>query len=90
MRTTIDLPEELLRQARSRAALDGVRFKDLIADCVRYGLEQRGTKASGGRVRKPRRSPPPVIIARRGVPIPALSAAEVRRIEEGEDEALHA
>lgn len=90
MRTTIDLPEELLRQVRSRAALDGVRFKDLIADYVRDGLKRRETGAPAGKTRKPRRSPPPVIIPRRATAIPALPAAELRRMEEVEDEGWHA
>lgn len=30
MRTTVDIPEPLLRQARARAALDGLRMKDVV------------------------------------------------------------
>ena len=30
MRTTVDIPESLLRQARARAALDGLRMKDVV------------------------------------------------------------
>jgi hypothetical protein len=40
MRTTIDLPDELLRQAKARAALDGVKLKDLIICYVQEGLRQ--------------------------------------------------
>jgi hypothetical protein len=90
MRTTIDLPEELLRKARSRAALEGVKFKDLIASFVQDGLRRGKPSAPAERTRRARRPPPPVIIPRRGVVIRAASAAEIRRIEEEEDEARHA
>jgi hypothetical protein len=40
MRTTIDLPDELLRQVKARAALDGLKLKDLITRYVEQGLRQ--------------------------------------------------
>ncbi|HTQ09118.1 MAG TPA: hypothetical protein VMI31_03520 [Fimbriimonadaceae bacterium] len=38
MRTTIDLPEELLRRAKATAAMRGMRMKDLIANILNEGL----------------------------------------------------
>ena len=38
MRTTIDLPDNLLRQAKARAALRGIKLKDLVADALRASL----------------------------------------------------
>ena len=38
MRTTIDLPDELLKQAKARAALDGMRLRDLIEKGLRLAL----------------------------------------------------
>jgi hypothetical protein len=90
MRTTIDPPEDLLRQAKSRAALDGVKLKDLVAALVRDGLQRHALGAGEAKVRERHRKAPPVIISRRGRPIPAGSAAELRQIEETEDEAKHA
>jgi hypothetical protein len=46
MRTTIDLPDELLRQARQRAAEEGTTLTALLAD----GLRLRLGGASMGRV----------------------------------------
>lgn len=91
MRTTVDLPDELLRQAKARAALDGLKLKDLIACYVEEGL-RRGTSPAtrNARVARQRRSPPPVIIPARGIPIPALTGDELREIEAAEDEARSA
>jgi hypothetical protein len=38
MRTTIDIPDELLRQAKARAALEGVRLRDFIEKGLRLAL----------------------------------------------------
>jgi hypothetical protein len=40
MRTTVDLPDELLRQARSRAADEGTTLTALLADGLRLRLER--------------------------------------------------
>ncbi len=41
MRTTVDIDEPLLRQARARAALDGARMQDVVNQALRLylGLE---------------------------------------------------
>lgn len=38
MKTTIDLPDELIRQAKLRAVIEGRTLKELIADFMRQGL----------------------------------------------------
>jgi hypothetical protein len=38
MRTTVELPDELFRQAKARAALQGRAVKDLVADGLRLLL----------------------------------------------------
>ena len=85
MRTTIDLPDDLYRTLKARAAFGGTTLRALILQLVEQGLRQPETRADTGR-----RKPPPVIVAPRGVPIGSLSAVELRRIEEEEDEARHA
>lgn len=39
MRTTIDLPDELFRQAKSEAALRGRKFKDLVEEGLRLMIQ---------------------------------------------------
>lgn len=83
MRTTVDLPDELYRALKARAALNGVTVRDLVRRYVEQGLKQpivRGDTDLG------RRQPPPVIIPAGGVSIPALQRAELYRLEEEEDD----
>jgi hypothetical protein len=62
MKTTLDIPDELFREAKSRAALTGTRLKDLVADGLRAVL-------SGGPADSPpRRVQFPIIKARPGAP----------------------
>jgi hypothetical protein len=78
MRTTIDLPAELLRQVKAKAALDGMKLKDLITHYVEQGL-RRSVLPSTAPPRR-RRSELPVARAATGRTLPALTNAEIQRI----------
>lgn len=51
MRTTVDIPDELFRRAKSEAALRGCKLKDLVEEGLRLALEKDQAKQSA----KPRR-----------------------------------
>jgi hypothetical protein len=53
MRTTIELPDELMTQAKVRAAQEGVTLKELFVSAVEKRVAQQEKKG---------RYPPPVII----------------------------
>lgn len=78
-------PEELFREAETRAALEGVTLKDLITQYMEQGLRRQGKQPSAAPVRR-RRSELPVARAATGRVLPALTSAEMVRILE-EDEA---
>ena len=40
MRTTVELPDQILRQAKAEAALAGMKLKDFIADALRARLAE--------------------------------------------------
>jgi hypothetical protein len=42
MRTTVDIPDELLKHLKARAALEGRTLRDLVVDLVEKGLNARG------------------------------------------------
>lgn len=85
MRTTIDLPDDLFRQAKARAALDGMKLKDLITRFVEQGL---GLSASGSRAPlRRRRSELPVAREATGRTLPSLTNAEIYRLLEEEETA---
>ena len=49
MKTTIELPGDLVREIKLRALHDGRKLKDAMADLLRQGLtarQPRGTRAS--------------------------------------------
>lgn len=54
MRTTIDLPDELFRRAKSEAALRGRKFKDLVEEGLRLVL----AAPPGGGDEPPPKKPP--------------------------------
>ncbi|HEX3128102.1 MAG TPA: hypothetical protein VH394_12300 [Thermoanaerobaculia bacterium] len=82
MRTTIDLPNDLFRQAKAKAALGGMKLKDLITLYVEQGL--RGPSPTGSSERQ--RSELPVARKTTGRIIQALSNSEIQRILDEEEE----
>lgn len=55
MKTTLDLPDDLMRAVKIRAVNEGRRIKDVMADLIRTGLAQDTTSpgVSPRRVRLP-------------------------------------
>jgi plasmid stability protein len=53
MKTTLDLPDELMRAAKIRAANEGRRLQDVVADLLRRGLAEE-PKSAGRMQRKVR------------------------------------
>jgi len=49
MKTTLDLPEELVREVKIRAVQENRRLKDTIADLLRRGLSQERMPAGDRR-----------------------------------------
>jgi hypothetical protein len=84
MRTTIDLPEELFREAKTRAVQEGITFKDLMTGFIRYGL--KGPQVAKSSVPM-RRNPPPVAIRRTAdhPRVPARSNRELNALLEKEE-----
>ena len=81
MRTTLDLPDELFRQVKARAALKGTSIKTLLTRYIENGLHQpeKPPAAAGKRSKLP-------IIKRRGKSvIPNLTPELQARLEKGED-----
>ena len=86
MRTTIDLPEDLFREAKTRAVQQGTTLKNLMAQFILSGLalQEPGSKPVA------RRMPPHVAIRRipGQSPRPALSNRELYAILDADD--IHA
>jgi hypothetical protein len=82
VRTTLDLPDPLFRELKARAALEGVKMKELIRRLLEAGL---GVDSPPLEPRRQRSALPFIPELVTGTPIPALSREELARIEEQED-----
>jgi hypothetical protein len=54
MRTTIDLPDELFRRAKSEAALRGKKLKDLVEEGLRAVVDKVPAEATTAETRQKR------------------------------------
>lgn len=86
MRTTVDLPDDLYRGLKARAAFGGITVKELVCRLLEQGLRSPAVSP----LVTAEREPPPVIIQPRGIPIAAVSRTELLRLEEEDDEARSA
>ncbi len=57
MRTTVDIPDELFRRAKSEAALRGRKLKDLVEEGLRLVLENEKPAAETGEQSEARKKP---------------------------------
>ena len=81
MRTTLDLPDDLFRQVKAKAALEGATLKETLARYIESGLRQPTELAHqpAGRSKLP-------VIRRRGrTVVPNLTSELQARLEEAED-----
>ena len=83
MRTTLDLPDPLMRELKARAAMDGVKLKDYFAAMVREALLH-----PPGAAATPARSPTPVFQRKNpgALPtLPVLNNAQLGALLDAED-----
>jgi hypothetical protein len=72
MRTTLDLPDETFRQLKVRAALNGVKLKELVTQLIQHGLDAGVAQPAPAQ----QRSPLPVAVGRAPYPIPIAREAD--------------
>ena len=73
MRTTIELPDELLTKAKSRAAASGISLRRFFTEAVERKLEEQ----KPGPVKKKVRRPPPQLGNKNSPPIGVLTAEQI-------------
>jgi hypothetical protein len=78
MRTTLDLPDDLFRQLKAKAALEGAKLRDLLTRYVQSGLRQPAPQALS-------RSKLPVIKRRGKQVVPNLTPQRQKKLEEEDD-----
>ncbi|MEO8615985.1 MAG: hypothetical protein ABI600_12655 [Luteolibacter sp.] len=89
MRTTLDLPDPLFREVKTRAVQQGVTLKDLLARYIQAGMNAPAAIEPARAT--PQAYPIPIAIRRKeGAPLtPALTNAELNAILDAEDLANH-
>ena len=93
MKTTFDLPDELVRKVKLRAVVQGRTVKDLVAEFLRQGLgiapPGQLETPSAGSLLEIGKSGLPVIRCRPDAPATRMSAEELLELEQqsqaGED-----
>jgi len=53
MRTTVDIPDSLYKRAKAKAAMDGVKLKELIARSLIQAMEPEKNKPVRKRIKFP-------------------------------------
>ena len=83
MKTTLDIPDDLFREAKSQAALKGAKLKDLVADGLRLVLAGEVVR------RAPRRVQFPIIKGGPGAPIITKQMVDEAEEQTLKEEAEH-
>lgn len=78
MRTTLDLPDELMKRAKIAAIKRGSSLRDLVADGLRRVLNEESTPKRRRMTEPPIKLPP-------GHSIPVLSNREIAELFEREE-----
>lgn len=83
MRTTLDLPDQLMKQAKIAAVERGVTLRDLVAEALQHALAPKPGQA--------RRVKLPNIRLAANAPLRRMSVAALKKLEVDEEaEHLHA
>jgi hypothetical protein len=85
MRTTLDLPDPLLKEVKTRAVMQGVKLKDLIASYIETGLRGQNSEPRTAAVLPRGSYPLPVAWEADGSVTASRSNAEIYAILEEED-----
>ena len=84
MKTTMELPDDLMREVKIRAAVEGRKLKDVVADAFRTGLLVAGPahhSPQGARVEADPETGLPVVIGVTDAPGSAMTRDQLTRME---------
>lgn len=83
MRTTIDLPDPLFREVKTRAAREGMKLRELVIRFLEAGIRERDL--SHGQAPAPTHTSLPIFRQPNGTVIPARTNAEIFEILDAEN-----
>jgi len=82
VRTTIDLPDPLFREVKTRAAREGMKLRELVIRFLEAGMRERGWSQAQAPV--PTHTPRPIFRPPNGTVIPARTNAEIFELLDAE------
>lgn len=86
MKTTLDLPDELMREMKLRAVIQGRTLRDLVADFLRQGLGMAAQKTPEtsplGSMVEIAANGLPVIRCRADAPVSRMTPQDLLRLEQ--------
>ena len=85
MKTTLEIPDPLFKQVKARAAMDGLKLKDLVSSALSDYLTKPKTNA--GEETKP--CPFPLVRGKGGPLMKQMSNETIAKLEEEEDIERH-
>ena len=83
MKTTLEIPDELYREAKAKAAMENRKIKDLVADGIRLILSQSASAVERPVGKRP--SPFPLIRGKGGPLLKILDNKLIAQLQEEED-----
>ena len=83
VKTTLEIPDPLFKELKAKAALDGLKLKDVVASALSNYL------SSPKPPRKPAACPFPLVRGKGGPLLKQMSAKTVARLEEEEELERH-
>lgn len=85
MRTTIDIPDDLMRRAKAKAALTGTSLKDLFTMILKEALQVTDPEIAAESQPKGQGRPVPVSISLGGGQVRSMTNAEIEEMFVRED-----
>jgi hypothetical protein len=85
MKTTVEIPNPLFRRVKAHAAMEGLKFKDVIASALSVYLNRPGPAAKNGS----RPCPFPLLRGKTGPLMKEMSNKTIAELEKKEDFERH-
>ncbi len=87
MKTTLDLPDALVKQVKLRAVREGRKLKDVVADLLRKGLASRERPTAEPAIKSPRVTTDPetglpLIVCDANAPAAKMTVEELSALEQ--------
>ena len=85
MKTTLEIPDPLFKRVKARAAMDGLKLKDLVSSALSAYL----TKPKPSAAEEAKRCPFPLVRGKGGPLMKQMSNETIAKLEEEEDIERH-